>query len=71
MKDFWAAEASNVMGSLGLGGILNLTEAVYQVEVDHCHSPSSQEPHECRSEVTKACIATSDWRDTFSIPNLP
>ena len=31
MKDFWAAEASNVMGSLGLGGIFNHTESVYQV----------------------------------------
>ena len=28
-NDFWTSEASNVMGSLGLGGIFNHTEAVY------------------------------------------
>ena len=27
--DFWASEASSVLGSLGLGGIFNHTEAVY------------------------------------------
>ena len=43
-NDFWASEASNMMGSLWLGGIFNHTEAVYYVEIDHCRSSSSQEP---------------------------
>ena len=47
-----------------LWGIFDHTEAVYQGEIDHCRSSSSQQPHECHLEVTQACNVTSD---TFSI----
>ena len=63
-NNYWASEACSL---LGLGGIFNLAEAVYLVEINpHCSS-ISQRLHEWCLEVAKASNITSDWLDTFSI----
>ena len=43
-----------MLGSLGVGGIFDHAEAVYLVEFDYHRSSSSQQPHKCHLEVTKA-----------------
>ena len=43
----------------------------YLVEINHHCSSSSQQPHKCHLEVTKACNVTVDCKDTFSIVRTP
>ena len=59
------------LGSLGFGGIFDHAEAVYLVEIDHCCSSRSQQPHKCRLEVTKVCNVSFDCQDVFSIVRTP
>ena len=48
------------LGSLRFGGIFDHAKAVYLVEIDHRCSSSSQQPHNCHLEVTKACNVSFD-----------